>query len=149
MKCLHNLGKNKGRMYLIKILSQRRNKCQRTSTSFEYDFVTFLVSYVDSSFWTDGVTSEIVSILRNPIESWLIFLPEINFWIQNESSTVKSKLMELLTNIKQDKKKQVLDLFDTYLPVSRITFIWMLILLVVIYDLQIHQMNVKTTLLNG
>ena len=47
------------------------------------------------------------------------------------------------------RQKQGLDLFDTYSPVTRITFIWMLIVLAVVYDLQIHQMNVKTTLLNG
>ena len=48
---------------------QRRSKCQRTSTSFEYDFVTFLVSSVDSSFWKDGVNSEIDAILSNHIGS--------------------------------------------------------------------------------
>ena len=46
-------------------------------------------------------------------------------------------------------KSRGLDLFDTYSPLTRITFIWMLILLVVVYDLKVHQMNVKTTLLNG
>ena len=68
---------------------QRRSKCQGTYTSFEYDFVIFLVSYVDLSFWEDGVNSEIDSILSNPIGSWLIFFHEINFWVQNESSKGK------------------------------------------------------------
>jgi len=47
------------------------------------------------------------------------------------------------------RQKQGLDLFDTYSPVTRITFIWMLIVLAVVYDLQIHQINVKITFLNG
>ena len=67
----------------------RCSKCQRTSTFFKYDFVTFLVSSVDSSFWTYGVNSEIGSILSNPIGSWLIFPQEINFWVQSESSKGK------------------------------------------------------------
>ena len=41
---------------------QRRTKFQGTYTSFEYDFVIFILSYVDSSFWKNGVNSEIGSI---------------------------------------------------------------------------------------
>lgn len=42
-----------------------------------------------------------------------------------------------------------LDYFDTYLHVSRITSIKMLISIAVIYNLEIYQMNVKTAFLNG
>ena len=49
--------------------------------------------------------------------------------------------------VKDFIQKQGLDLFDTYSPVTRITFIWMLIVLVVVYDLQIHQIYMKRTLL--
>ena len=46
-------------------------------------------------------------------------------------------------------RQKGLDYFDTYSPVTRITFIRLLIALAAVYDLQIHQMDVKTTFLNG
>ncbi|KAF3656105.1 hypothetical protein FXO38_14340 [Capsicum annuum] len=51
--------------------------------------------------------------------------------------------------VKGFKQKEGLDYFDTYSPVSRITSIRMLIVLAAVYDLQIHQMDVKTAFLNG
>ena len=47
------------------------------------------------------------------------------------------------------KKKEGLNYFDTYSPVTRITSIRMLIVLAAVHDLKIHQMDVKTTFLNG
>ena len=47
------------------------------------------------------------------------------------------------------RQKQGLKLFDTYSSVTRITFIWMLIVLSMVYDIQIHQVDVKRTLWNG
>ena len=47
------------------------------------------------------------------------------------------------------RQKEGLDYFDTYSPVTRITSIRMLIALAAVYDLKIHQMDVKTTFLNG
>ena len=46
-------------------------------------------------------------------------------------------------------QKEGLDYFDTYLPLTRITSIRMLIALAAEYGLEIHQMDVKTTFLNG
>nr|GEZ36957.1 hypothetical protein [Tanacetum cinerariifolium] len=42
-----------------------------------------------------------------------------------------------------------IDYFDTYAPVARITTIRLLLALAAIHNLVIHQMDVKTTLLNG
>jgi len=63
--------------------------------------------------------------------------------------------MELLKNTRQnlspnalDRKKTLIILTHIYLPTIRITSIRMLIALVVVYDLEIHQMDVKTTFLN-
>ena len=50
--------------------------------------------------------------------------------------------------VKGFKQKEGLDYFDTYSPVTRITSIRMLIALAVVYDLEIHQMVVKTAFLN-
>ncbi|KAK3014288.1 hypothetical protein RJ639_008011, partial [Escallonia herrerae] len=46
-------------------------------------------------------------------------------------------------------QKEGLDYFDTYPPVTRITSIRILIAITTINNLEIHQMDVKTTFLNG
>ena len=51
--------------------------------------------------------------------------------------------------VKGYRKKEGLDYFDTYSPVTRITSIRMLIALAAVHDLKIHQMDVKTAFLNG
>ena len=47
------------------------------------------------------------------------------------------------------KQKKGLDFFDTYSPVTRITSIRLLIAIATLYDLEIHQIDVKTAFLNG
>ena len=47
------------------------------------------------------------------------------------------------------KQKEGLDYFDTYSPVTRTTFIRMLIAIAALHNLEIHQMDVKTAFLNG
>ena len=42
------------------------------------------------------------------------------------------------------KQKVDLDFFDTFSPATRITFIRLLIAIAAIFDLKIHQMDVKT-----
>ena len=47
------------------------------------------------------------------------------------------------------KQKTNFDFFDTFYPVTRITSIRLLIAIAAIFYLKIHQMDVKTTFLNG
>ena len=47
------------------------------------------------------------------------------------------------------KQQADLDFFDIFSPVTRVTSIRLLIAVAAIYDLKIHQMEVKTTFLNG
>ena len=47
------------------------------------------------------------------------------------------------------KQKADLDFFDTFSSVTRITSIRLLIAIAAIFDLKIHQMDVKTAFLNG
>ena len=47
------------------------------------------------------------------------------------------------------KQLEGLEFFDTFSPVTRITSIRLLIAMAAIFDLQIHQMDVKTAFLNG
>ena len=51
--------------------------------------------------------------------------------------------------VKDFRQKEWLDYFDTYSPVTRIMSIRMLIAIAVLYNLEIHQMDVKTVFLNG
>nr|GEW08394.1 zinc finger, CCHC-type [Tanacetum cinerariifolium] len=51
--------------------------------------------------------------------------------------------------IRSFKRKPGIDYFDTYAPVARISTIRLLIAMTTIYNLIIHQMDVKTTFLNG
>ena len=46
-------------------------------------------------------------------------------------------------------QKEGIDCFDTYAPVARIATIRVLIALASIYELEIHQMDIKTAFLNG
>ncbi|GJS20023.1 zinc finger, CCHC-type containing protein, partial [Tanacetum coccineum] len=47
------------------------------------------------------------------------------------------------------RQKEGIDYFDTYAPVARITTIRLLLALAAIHNLVIHQMDIKTTFLNG
>ena len=51
--------------------------------------------------------------------------------------------------VKGYRQTKGIDYFNTYSPVTRITSIRMIIAIVALYDLEIHQMDVKTTFLNG
>ena len=47
------------------------------------------------------------------------------------------------------KQLEDLEFFDTFSPVTRITSIRLIVAMAAIFDLQIHQMDVKTAFLNG
>ncbi|KAF3636406.1 putative tyrosyl-DNA phosphodiesterase 2-like [Capsicum annuum] len=144
----------------------RRSTRQRTSTLFGSNFVTFLLenepqtikeamSSSDSSFWKEAVNSEIDSILSN--HTWeLVDLPPRNKplgsnWIfkrkMKADGTIDKYKVRLV--VKDFKQKEGLDYFETCSPVTRITSIRILITLAAIFNLQIHQMDVKIAFLNG
>ena len=51
--------------------------------------------------------------------------------------------------IKGYRKTEGLDYFDTYSPVTRINSIKMVFVIATLRTLEVHQMDVKTTFLNG
>ena len=51
--------------------------------------------------------------------------------------------------IKGFGQKEGIDYFETYSPVTRITSIRMMIAITTLWNLEIHQMNVKIAFLNG
>ena len=144
----------------------RRSTRQRKSVSFGPDFVAQLLenerqtfeaamSSSESTFWKEAVNSEIESILSN--HTWeLTDLPPGNKLLGSKwmfkrkmkpDGTIDKYKARLV--VKGYREKEGLDYFDTYSPVTRITSIRMLIALAAVYDFKVHQMNVKTSFLNG
>ena len=109
----------------------------------------------DAAFWRKAVNDEMDSILLN--NTWvLVDLPPSSNtigckWVFRRKyrtdefvQTFKARLVA-----KGFRQRKGIDYFDTYAPVARITSICVLIVLASIYKLVVHQMNVKTSFLNG
>ena len=143
-----------------------RSKRARTSKSFGPDFLTYLLENEPQSFneamstpeapmWKEAINSEIESIMHNYI--WeLVDLPPGSKplgckWIFKRKMKTDGSIDKYKARLiaKGYKQKEGLNYFDTYSPVMRITSIRMLIAILALYNLEIHQMDVKTTFLNG
>jgi hypothetical protein len=109
----------------------------------------------DAAFWKEAINDEMDSILSN--NTWiLVDLPHGSKpigckWVfrrkyntDGSLQTFKSRLV-----VKGFKQKEGIDYFDTYASVARITSIRVLMALASIFDLYVHQMDVKTAFLNG
>ncbi|KAJ9547390.1 hypothetical protein OSB04_019933 [Centaurea solstitialis] len=109
----------------------------------------------DASLWKEAINDEMDSIMGNgtwvlaelpkgirPIGSKWIFKRKRN--PDGSSSAFKARLVA-----KGYKQKEGVDYFDTYAPVARISSIRTLIAISALKGLYIHQMDVKTTFLNG
>ncbi|KAK4401996.1 Retrovirus-related Pol polyprotein from transposon TNT 1-94 [Sesamum angolense] len=114
----------------------RRSKRARVVKDFGSDFVTYNIEDDPITFkdamasseakqWKEAVKSEMDSIVSNG--TWF-----------------KVRLVA-----KGFKQKEGIDYFDTYSPVARLTTIRVLIALASVYNLSIHQMDVKTAFLYG
>ena len=118
--------------------SPRHSKRQRTTTSFRFDFVTFLLEsepqkfkepmfFSDSTSWKEAFNSEIESVLSN--HTWeLVDLPLRNKplgskWIFKRKMKDDWTIEKYKTRfvVKDFRQKEGLDFFDTYSPVTRIT----------------------------
>ena len=144
----------------------RCSKRTKTSKSFGPYFITYLLedepqsfkeamSSPEAPYWKEAINDEVEFILQNHM--WeLVDLPPgskpLGYkWIfkkkmkaDGSSDKYKARLL-----IKGYEQKEGLEYFDTYSPVTRISSIRMLIAIAAIHNLEIHQMDVKTTLLNG
>jgi hypothetical protein len=143
-----------------------RDKRQRIAKSFGDDFIVYLVDDTPTSImeayaspdaddWKEAVRSEIDSILSNG--TWelskLLFgcKPVGCKWVFKKKlrsdGTIDKYKARLVA--KGYTQKEGEDFFDTYSPVARMTTIRVLLSLVASYGLIIHQMDVKTSFLNG
>ncbi|KAL0329751.1 UNVERIFIED_CONTAM: Retrovirus-related Pol polyprotein from transposon TNT 1-94 [Sesamum radiatum] len=144
----------------------RRSKRAKRAKTFSPDFLTYLLeneprtinealSSPEAPFWKEAINNEIESIMQN--HTWeLVDLPSGNKplgckWILKRKYKADGSIDKYKARLvaKGFIKKEGLDFFDTYSPVTRITSIRVLIAVAALYDLEIHQMDVKTAFLNG
>ena len=105
--------------------------------------------------WKEAINSEIESILHN--HTWeLVDLPPgckplSSKWVFKRKRKVDGSIDNYKARlvIKGYKQTEGLDFFDTYSPVTRINSIRMVLAIVALRKLEVHQMDVKTTFLNG
>ncbi|GKB39816.1 zinc finger, CCHC-type containing protein [Tanacetum coccineum] len=104
----------------------------------------------DATLWKEAIDDEIGSIMEN--NTWVLSdLPHGFKFIFNRKMKVDGTIDKFKARlvIQGFRKKERIDYFDTYAPVARITTIRLLLALATIYNLVIHQMDVKSTFLNG
>ena len=144
----------------------RRSKRARVEKDFGPDYLVYSVdggpktieealNSPDSIFWKEAINEEMESLLSN--KTWkLVDLPigcktiGCNWVLRRKlkpDGTIDKYKARLVA--KGFKQKENVDFFDTYSPVTRVTSIRLLIAIAASHDLKIHQMDVKTTFLNG
>jgi hypothetical protein len=144
----------------------RRRKRQRTEKSFGDDFIIYLVddtpktiteaySSPDADYWKEVVRSEMNSIMSNV--TWEVVERPYGCkrvgckWVLKKKfrpdGTIDKYKARLVA--KGYTQKEGEDFFDTYSPVTRLTTIRVLLSLATSHGLLFHQMDVKTTFLNG
>jgi hypothetical protein len=109
----------------------------------------------DADFWKEAIRSEMDYIMSNatwevverpygckPIGSKWVFKKKLR-----PDGTIERYKARLV--IKGYSQKESEDFFDTYSPVARLTTIRVLLSLATSHGLLVHQMDVKTTFLNG
>jgi hypothetical protein len=144
----------------------RWSRRRRTTESFGDDFIVYLVDDIpkiiveaftspDANDWNEADHSEIDSILSNG--TWELVgrsygcKPMGYKWVFKKKlrpdGTIDKYKARLLA--KGYTQKEGKDFFDTYSPVARLTTIRVLRSLAASLGFLIHQMDVKTTFLNG
>nr|GEW24322.1 zinc finger, CCHC-type [Tanacetum cinerariifolium] len=104
----------------------------------------------DSAFWKEAIDDEIGFIMEN--NTWVLYdLPPGCKWTFKRKMKVNGTVDKFKARlvIQGFRQKEWIYYFDTYAPVARITTIRLLLALAAIHNLVIHQMDVKTTFLNG
>ena len=113
------------------------------------------MSSPEAPLWKEAINSEVEFVLQN--HTWkLVDLPPgckpLGYkWIFKRKMKADRSFDKFKARlvVKGFRQKEGLDYLDTYSPVTRITSIRMLISIASQYNLEIHQMDVKTAFLNG
>ena len=144
----------------------RRNKRVGTEKSFGLDFLTYVlkgepqtfketVNSIEGLMWKEAIKSEIDSILHN--HTWELVDHPLGCkllsskWVFKRKRKVDGSIDKYKVRlvIKGYKQTEGLDYFDTYSPVTRINSIRMVLVISALRNLEVHQMNAKTTFFNG
>ena len=105
--------------------------------------------------WKEAIKSKIDSILHNHTWEQVDIPPGSKplstKWVFKRKHKVNGSIDQYKPRlvIKGYKQTEGLDYFDTYSPVTRINLIRMVLAIVALRNFEVHQMNVKTTFLNG
>jgi hypothetical protein len=144
----------------------RKSKRRRVAKSFGDDYIIYLVyatpktieeaySSPDADLWKEAIQSEMESIMSNgtwevvdrpygckPVGCQWVFKKKLR-----PDGTIEKYKARLVA--KGYTQKEGEDYFDTYSPIARLTTIRVLLSLAASNGLFVHQMDVKTTFLNG
>ncbi|GJV56703.1 zinc finger, CCHC-type containing protein [Tanacetum coccineum] len=109
----------------------------------------------DATYLKEHFDAEIVTMMEN--NTWFYLIVPLGCkplgckWIFKRKMKVDETIDKFKARlvIQGFRQKEGIDYFDTYAPVARITTIRLLLALAAIHNLVIHQMDVKTTFLNG
>ncbi|KAJ9538837.1 hypothetical protein OSB04_031570 [Centaurea solstitialis] len=109
----------------------------------------------DAAFWKEAIDDEFSSILEN--NTWVLsdlppgFKPLGCKWILKKKMKVYGTIDKFKAWLVIQGFRQMpgIDYFDTYAPVAGISTIRLPIALAAIHNLIVHQMDVKTSFLNG
>ncbi|KAK2455989.1 putative mitochondrial protein [Trifolium repens] len=144
----------------------RRSKRVRVAKDYGPDYSAYnleedptnlqeALSSLDADLWQEAINDEMESLESN--RTWhLVDLPPgckpIGCkWILKKKlkpdGTIDKYKARLVA--KGFRQRENIDFFDTFSPVTRITSIRVLISIAAIYNLTLHQMDVKTAFLNG
>jgi len=148
------------------VIELRRSKRARTAKEYGPEYVVNtleedlsslkeVLSSLDDDLWKEAINDEMESLQSN--ETWhLTELPPgcqpigckwvLKKKLKPDGTIDKYKARLVAKGLRQ---KENIDFFDTYSPVTRITSIRVLISLATVYNLIVHQMDVKTAFLNG
>ena len=158
--------RNSDENIITDVTELRRSKRARTAKEYGPEYVVNTLeedpsnlkealSSLDADLWQEAINDEMDSLQSN--DTWhLTELPPgckpIGCkWILKKKlkpdGTVDKYKARLVA--KGFRQRENIDFFDTYSPVTRITSIRVLISLAAVYNLIVHQMDVKTAFLNG
>jgi hypothetical protein len=141
-------------------------KRPRTAKSFGDDFSVYLVDdtpktivdafvSLDADDWKEVVRSKMDSILCNgtwELVDWPYDCKHVGYkWLFKRKLRLDGTIDKYKARLvaKGYTQKEVIDFFDTYSPITRLTIIRVLLSLATSHGLLVHQMDVKTTFLNG
>ena len=144
----------------------RRSKRDRVEKDFDPDYYVFNVDEnpltlkedllsPDCVFWKEAMNDEIDSLISNKTWKLVDIPPSCKTigckWVLRKKLKPDGTIDKFKARLvaKGFKQKIDVDFFDTFSPVTRITSIRLLIAVAAIYDLKIHQIDVKKTFLNG